>query len=156
MKLKVAPVAVTKAMYLKSLIVYKSKLKIKVTLPRTFFSILLMSSYLQTKTFEWKRDCTISSSHFRKPWQSSAKNIRIKCPKSTRSFLTDRSIFNYFTRSNCYIFRIILTKLVKLYFLILHFQALFYIEEAKFFKKGQLQGSLKQLNLEQDSGRNTR
>ena len=33
-------------MYLKSLIVYKSNLKIKVTLPRTFFSILLMSEVI--------------------------------------------------------------------------------------------------------------
>ena len=33
-------------MYLKSLNVYKSNLKIKVTLPRTFFSILLMSEVI--------------------------------------------------------------------------------------------------------------
>ena len=33
---------------------------------------------------------------------------------------------------------------------------LFHIEGAKFFKKGQLQGLFKQLNLEQDPGHNTR
>ena len=152
-------------MYLKSLIVYKSNLKIKVTLPRTFFSILLMSEVIykqrllnENEIVQFLQNCKcydVDQSHFRKPWKSSAKNIRNKCPKSTRSFFTDRSIFDYFTRLNCYDFRITLTKLVKLYFLILHFQALFHIEEVKFFKKGQLRGSLKQLNLEQDSGHNT-
>ena len=35
-------------------------------------------------------------------------------------------------------------------------RTLFHVEGAKFFKKGQLQGRLKQLNLEQDLGHSTR
>ena len=35
-------------------------------------------------------------------------------------------------------------------------RTLFHVEGEKFFKKGQLQGRLKQLNLEQDLGHSTR
>ena len=38
-------------------------------------------------------------------------------PKTTRSFFTERSIFNYFKHLNRYNFGLILTKLVKLHFL---------------------------------------
>ena len=121
-------------MYLKSLIVYKSK------------SILLMSAVIskqrllnEKEIVQFLQNCKcydVDQSHFRKLWQSYAKNVRNNCPKPTRLFFTGHLIFNYFTRLNFYNFRIILAKLVKLYFLILHFQSLFSHWRGKLFEKG--------------------
>ena len=66
----------------------------------------------------------VDQTDFRKPLQSSTKNMKKKYPKRTHSFVTDRSIFNYSKRLNCFNVCIILTKLVKLHFLETVFQPL--------------------------------
>ena len=51
----------TKAMYLKSLIVYESKLKKSNFIVDFFLNFAYVNSYLQTKTFSRRRDCAITS-----------------------------------------------------------------------------------------------
>ena len=57
--------------------------------------------------------------------------------------------FTRWFRKLCLLFKIIKHGLQAL-------DTLFHIEGYKFFKKGQLQGRLKQLSFEQDPGHNTR
>ena len=77
--------------------VYETKLKIKIATLWTFFpNYAYVSSFLQTKNLHeneivqllYNYKCyKIDQNHFRKPLQSSAKNVKNNYPKKTCSFL---------------------------------------------------------------------
>ena len=88
----------TKAIYLNLVIVYESKLKIKVTSLGHFSKSCLLQQLFTKKGFAYNEiiqllhnyKCYgVDQSRFRKPSQSSAKNVKNNYPKKTRSFSPD-------------------------------------------------------------------
>ena len=76
----------TKAIYLNPLIVYERKLKIRVTSPLAYFQIMLMSAVIYKQRLMHEKEIVqllhnykfyeVDQSRFRKPLQSSAKNVK--------------------------------------------------------------------------------
>ena len=61
MTLAALPISRSRRILTKLLAISGSSIKIKVKTCNTFRNVAYFSSYLQTKSFTWKRDCVISS-----------------------------------------------------------------------------------------------
>ena len=102
----------TKVIYLTLVIVYESKLKINVTSPWKFFQIMLTSVFIYKQNLLHENKIRqllhnykcygVDQGRYRKPLQSSAKNVKSNYLKKAGSFLL---AVQFVTSLNVYIVR---------------------------------------------------